>query len=103
MILQASYDVKMAKKSILSKSPNLNKIRKALFWDTDINKIDWDKNKTAVLRRIFERGNENEIAEIISFYGFKTVLNELKNTSNNFLPFYKENLIKHKIIEPNQI
>ncbi len=103
MILQASYDVKMAKKSILSKSPNLNKIRKALFWDTDINKIDWDKNKTAVLRRIFERGNEKEIEEIISFYGFKTVKNELKNTSNNFLPSYKENLIKHKIIEPNQI
>ena len=45
---------------------------------TDMKIIDWEKNKLAVIYRVFERGNEQEIQEIIPFYGKKNVLNQLE-------------------------
>lgn len=43
-------------------------IRHSLFWDTDFNKIDWNKYKRAVIHRILERGNDAEKEEIARFY-----------------------------------
>ena len=53
--------------------PDLKKFRPVVFWDTDIKTINWEKNKLSVIRRIFERGNEKEINEIIHFYGKKDI------------------------------
>ncbi len=78
MLLQASYDIKLTKSLLIKQlTPNLKKIRKVLFWDTDFNKIDWEKHRKAIIKRIFERGNRKEIDEIINFYGFEKVKNEL--------------------------
>lgn len=77
MILQASYEVKKLAKHDKNVTPELNKIRKILFWDTDFNKIDWVRNQSAIIKRIFERGNEMEIKEIISFYGEEAIRIEL--------------------------
>jgi antitoxin HigA-1 len=49
--------------------PDLSKLRRALFWDTEIEKIDWHKQKRAVITRVLERGNDKEKAEIARFYG----------------------------------
>jgi hypothetical protein len=35
--------------------------------------IDWEKQKKAIIKRVFERGNATEKSEIIRFYGTKTV------------------------------
>ncbi len=40
MTLQVFYDIKEEKKK-LSQSPDLSKLRTALFWDTKIDQIDW--------------------------------------------------------------
>ena len=81
-ILQAYYDLKKAKdKDWYHLHPDLSILRKALFWDTDINKIDWQKQHKAVIQRVFERGNDEEKKEIISFYGEKKVKTVL-NTDN---------------------
>lgn len=50
------------------RTPNLNLLRKSLFWDTDISKIDWEQQSFAVIKRVFERGNEIEKEEIERFY-----------------------------------
>ena len=51
---------------------------------TDMKIIDWEKNKLAVIYRVFERGNEQEIQEIIRFYGKEIVLKHLeKRTVTN--------------------
>ncbi|WP_160070204.1 helix-turn-helix transcriptional regulator [Sphingobacterium bovisgrunnientis] len=69
-LLQTFYDIEKAKENELSKAhPDLNIIRKILFWDTDIQKIDWQKQYRAVIQRVFERGNDEEKNEIIRFYG----------------------------------
>ncbi len=100
MLLQAYYDVEKEKKDLLKlqKKPDLSKIRNILFWDTDINSIDWDKQKKAIVRRFFERGNEEEIKEIISFYGKDIIILELKTTPQ-YLPTLSENAKKYLIHE----
>ena len=81
-ILQAYYDLKKAKDKFTNDArPDVSKLRKALFWDTDINRIDWQKQSKAVIQRIFERGNDEEKKEIVSFYGDKEVKAVL-NTDN---------------------
>ena len=70
MTLQLYHDIKMLKQKESAKhKPDLSKFRKVIFWDTDMDKIDWDKNKRAVIERVFERGNSMEQDEIIRFYG----------------------------------
>ncbi len=69
MILQAYYDIEKEKKKGKTNSPDLTKIRRILFWDTAFEKINWEKHKRSVIKRIFERGNEEEKREITRFYG----------------------------------
>lgn len=70
MVLQAYYDMKEEKRRQHSKArPDLTIIRSGLFWDTDINHIDWQAQRRAVIERVIERGNEEEKAEIKRFYG----------------------------------
>ena len=90
-ILQAYYDIEKKKKkqSFLSQ-PGLKKFRSVVFWDTDIKLIDWQKNKTSIIKRIFERGNETEIKEIINYYGKKVITDTLRQ-SKNLSPTTKDN------------
>ncbi len=82
MILQVYYDIEQEKKKQNKLRTDLPQLRPVLFWDTKINTIDWEKQKKAIIKRVFERGNEMEKKEIIRFYGAKTVdaiLNLLPN------------------------
>ena len=72
-ILQTYYEIDKEKEKLGSKKPNLSLLRKSLFWDTDIDQIDWQKQSKAVIRRVFERGNETEKNEILRFYGREKV------------------------------
>jgi len=59
-------------------------IRKVLFWDTDIHKIDWQQHRRAVIERIFEHGNDEEKMEIRRFYGDSIVGPIVENWKANF-------------------
>lgn len=98
MILQASYDVRITMESEIKNTPNINNIRKVIFWDTDFNKIDWDKNITSIVKRILERGNQKEINEIISFYGRKVISIEVKKINNSIFPSFENNIKKYNLI-----
>ena len=80
LVLQAHYEIKKEKeKAGSNNAPDLSTLRKILFWDTDIDKINWQKQYQAVIKRVFERGNDREKSEIIKFYGddkVKAVINE---------------------------
>jgi len=83
MVLQVYYDIELEKKkqdkSQKNKTPNIKLLRPILFWDTDMNKIDWQKQKRAIIKRIFERGNDMEKNEITRFYGIETINSILNN------------------------
>lgn len=76
-LMQAYYDIEEERKYTDSK-PDLKKIRKIVFWDTDIETIDWMKMKKSVIRRVFERGNEVERNEITRFYGEEEISRIMK-------------------------
>ena len=77
MLLQLYHDIRQEKLKSNMPKPDLAKFRKVLFWDTDISKIDWQRQYKAVIRRVFERGNEREKAEISRFYGRDRIKNSL--------------------------
>ena len=56
MTLQLYYDIEQQKKKLnrdAAQKPDLSKIRKVLFWDTDITKIDWQKQKKSCFTEDF--------------------------------------------------
>ena len=104
MLLQAYYEVEKQKQENLFKNqakPDMAILKKILFWDTDIDKIDWQRQKRAVIRRIFERGTETEIKEIISFYGEKTVAKTLCSIPH-CLPSLAENAKQYLGLDINR-
>ncbi|MCM4161101.1 helix-turn-helix domain-containing protein [Antarcticibacterium flavum] len=72
-ILQTYYDIQKEKEKQVQETPDLSKLRKALFWDTDFNKINWQEKSKAVISRVYERGNGIEKEEITRFYGKEKV------------------------------
>jgi len=74
MILQIYYDVAKSKQerdaTPQKEPPNLNPI---LFWDTKIEHIDWQKHKQYVIRRVLERGNQEDKDQITKYYGIELV------------------------------
>ncbi|MCH5598050.1 DUF6922 domain-containing protein [Niabella ginsengisoli] len=50
MILQG-YEVKKVSDKLEKATPDLAWFRKVLFWDTDIYKLDWQKNRQSKIKR----------------------------------------------------
>ena len=88
MVLQTYYDIKQERAKNHT-TPSLTILRRVLFWDTDIHSIDWRKYKEAVIRRVFERGNDEEKAEITRFYSKKEVDNILAIQESNAYQTYE--------------
>jgi plasmid maintenance system antidote protein VapI len=79
-LLQTYYDIRKEKERQQSETPDMSVLRESLFWDTDISRIDWQRQCRAVIQRVYERGNEQEKNEIVRFYGRTKVLITLKAT-----------------------
>ena len=77
MTLQIYYDIAVIKSRQPGSHPDFTKLRRVLFWDTKMEYINWEKQKNAVIKRVFERGNEIEKKEIVRFYGRENVSNIL--------------------------
>lgn len=71
--LQTYHDIKQNQNQTNSRMPpqTAPHIRRIVFWDTDMDKIDWKRNKIAVISRVLERGNKKEIDEITRYYQLK--------------------------------
>jgi len=105
MILQAYYEISEEKKKLITEKikPGPKLLRRALFWDVDFEKIDFSKRKRYVIERVFERGNNEEISEIISFYGKIDCIRIIKTANRlnqnaifnaeNYLDLNKEDLL----------
>ncbi|MFT3920013.1 helix-turn-helix transcriptional regulator [Cloacibacterium sp.] len=89
VLLQSYYDIEK-EKSKMQISPNLSILRKSLFWDTDIQKIDWNKQYKAVIQRVFERGNNVEKEEIYRFYGKQKIETSLHSEKTKPMQLHKQ-------------
>ena len=81
MALQMFYEMKEEqRKQNIHQPPDLSKLRSILFWDTQLQNIDWQQQKRAVIKRVFERGNDQEKEELNRFYG-KDVVDDVLRTN----------------------
>ena len=97
LVLQAYYEIKKERqKRSMDYCPDLSKLRRILFWDTDITKIDWQKQYKAVIKRVFERGEKSEKQEIIDFYGDEKVASVIGHaaTADDKLPIFHNTILK---------
>lgn len=75
--IQANHDIyTCVKEQAMNNHPNLKHYRKALFWDTNMETLDWERNQLWIIRRVFEYGSEEEILETLRFYG-KDIVKEV--------------------------
>jgi plasmid maintenance system antidote protein VapI len=80
--IQANHEIYLyTMEQVKKDTPDLTKLKKALFWDTDISQMNWRKNVKWVVQRVFEYGNATEIREIIRFYG-KDKVKEMLDSVN---------------------
>ena len=83
MILQVFFEIEEEKRKLNNSRTDTPKLRPVLFWDTKMGSLDWDKQKKAIINRVFERGNDVEKKEIIRFYGAETIDNLLNKQLQN--------------------
>lgn len=67
-VIQAYYQVKQLLTTNRNARP-IPVIRPCVFWDIDINTLDWNQHKVFILSRVHERGNHAEIEATNQFYG----------------------------------
>src|SRR5690606_41104135 len=94
VLLQAYFDIQKIKDEEFQETPNLDILRKVLFWDTDIDTINWSRQAKAVIQRVFERGNDEEKEEIIRFYGKDKVEEALEHLDDRE-PYIVYSIEKH--------
>lgn len=85
-LIQANHDIftynGCVQNSLSPSVPDLTKIKGVVFWDTDITKLDWQKQSASIIKRIFEYGDSISINEIINFYGGERVIQELSQIND---------------------
>ena len=73
VLLQAYHNIEKEKLKQKLPLPDLNIIRPILFWDTKPEKLNWQKNKQIVIKRIYKYGNDQEKQELIRYYGMEVI------------------------------
>ena len=48
-------------------------LSKVLFWDTNYDKINWDKNARYVIERVVSLGRANDWLQIKNYYGMERI------------------------------
>lgn len=76
---------------------------KKYFWDTDINKLDKEKNSSFIIERLLELGDINELNWLNNSYSKKRITTVIKNSrrisskTGNFFSLYY-NIPKESIV-----
>ena len=69
LLLQCHYRIYLHRTN-----PNLGnravpQLRPVLFWDVDMNSLDWQKHKHFIIDRVKQRGSDEEIKRVLDYYG----------------------------------
>lgn len=56
---------------------SLMKLTKAIFWDTDYDRIDWDKRARYVIGKVLSYGTIEDWNAIKSYYGMERIKQEV--------------------------
>ena len=80
--------------------PQQNKplLNKRIFWDVDVEKLDFSAKANFVIERVFERGDVEDIRQCRRFYGDEKIAATLLNAK--YLPEKKMYLASAIIDKP---
>ena len=93
--IQTNYEIYLATRHLSELSqPDKSKYRKVLFWDTNFDTLDWQRNSDWIIQRVFEYGNKCEIEETMRFYGKRKITDVLHAINNPWNDENRKNNIK---------
>ena len=93
--IQTNYEIYLATRRLSELSqPDKSKYRKALFWDTNLETLDWQRNSEWIIQRVFEYGNQSEIEETIRYYGKSKIADVLLGIHDTWNEENRRNNIK---------
>lgn len=62
------------------KNEILSKVSKHIFWDCDMQTLDFEKEKSFIISRILMRGTDREIRLIENMFSLKEIVQAVKNS-----------------------
>jgi hypothetical protein len=68
--------------TFIDKNDLLKRLNTRMFWDTQIEKLDYEKNMKFIIERIAEYGNENDEMIMYAMYTKNQIINSLKLSDN---------------------
>ena len=66
-IIQTYYQIALTKRNKVEMK-NIPVVRKSVFWDIDMTRLDWTMNKDFIIARVNQRGTKQEIEEVRNYY-----------------------------------
>jgi hypothetical protein len=55
---------------------------KLLFWDYDLEAIDFQTSNKFIIERVLEKGNFENVKTLLKMYGEEKILNIINNSTN---------------------
>lgn len=52
-------------------------LNRRIFWDTDFDKLDYNKSWKSIIEQVFDRGDVDDIRQVRRFYGDEKVVEAL--------------------------
>src|SRR3546814_15600188 len=68
----------------MAKGKTKPQLAKRIFWDVDVDRLDFDKRAVFVIERVFERGDVQDIRNCRRYYGDERITTVL--LAAKFLP-----------------
>ena len=59
----------------MDKNKWIQKLDKETFWNCDLGKMDYEKNKKSIIKRIIQNGTENDEIIMWKLYSYDTIKN----------------------------
>lgn len=58
------------------------KLREHLFWDIPKEKIDLEKTRRLIIKRVLSRGNKFELVQVYIYYGIDVIKETISNATD---------------------
>lgn len=65
--------------ALTANDKTIPRLSKAAFWDIDLSTLDLERYASFTIVRVFERGTEEDIAEVIRYFGGPRIISVLSH------------------------
>jgi hypothetical protein len=95
-------EIKVERKGFI-KEARKPELRNSLFWEFDLDRMDWMRSYRTVIERVIELGRNEEIKNMINFYSAPKVLHALKEEIPYLTDAGAERACQYFHLSPNEL